>query len=269
MYISLGLPLTFKHRDPRRIALKLSYDGTGYHGWQKQPKLEKTIQGTLERELSAFLKESITVDGASRTDAGVHAEDQLAAFTTTHPVRLAGLIKAMNKKLPEQIAVNQAYEVDLGFVPRFVNEGKRYRYRIYYANSRHPMLDRFATWIHYPLNTEAMMHGLAHLHGEHDFQSFAASNGQHQTSIRALWLTSLTCKKLNSDVIMYEIHFAGSGFLKQMVRNLVGTLLEIGRGHWEADCIPEIISAKARSAAGPTAPARGLCLEEMFWTPPK
>ena len=130
------------------------------------------------------------------------------------------------------------------------------------------MLDRFATRIHYPLDVDAVAQGLSYLHGEHDFKSFAASNGQHQSSVRELWLTSIHLKKLRSDVILYEIRFAGSGFLKQMVRNLVGTLIEVGRGHWEAERITSVIEAKDRSAAGPTAPARGLCLEEMFWSPP-
>ena len=109
---------------------------------------------------------------------------------------------------------------------------------------------------------------MSYLHGEHDFKSFAASNGQHQSSVRELWLTSIHVKKLSADVTLYEIRFAGSGFLKQMVRNLVGTLIEVGRRHWEAERILSVIEAKDRSAAGPTAPARGLCLEEMFWSPP-
>ena len=266
MSTSSELHLTFKVPNKRRIALKLSYDGTGYHGWQKQPALEKTIQGTLECELSRLLQEVINVDGASRTDAGVHAEDQLAAFNTVHPIKLNGLIKAMNRRLPSQIAVNHCYEVETDFVPRFVNQGKRYRYRIYYSSSRQPLIDRFATWIHYPLDVEMIAQGLSYLHGEHDFQSFAASNGQHKSSVREIWLTSVRIEKITQDITLYEIRFAGSGFLKQMVRNLVGTLIEIGRGHWQVDCIPDIIKAKSRSAAGPTAPARGLCLEEMFWS---
>ena len=109
--------------------------------------------------------------------------------------------------------------------------------------------------------------GLRHLHGVHNFTSFAASNGQHQTAIREIWQTSLRCKPLSNGGALYTLHFTGDGFLKQMIRNMVGTLIEIGRGHWATDVIPHILSERSRAAAGPTAPARGLCLEEMFWEP--
>lgn len=260
--------MIFNSYPARRLALKLSYDGTGYHGWQKQPDLNNTIQGELERVLSDFLKEEVNVDGASRTDAGVHAEDQLAAFTTKHPVRLNGLMKAINKRLSSQIAITQVYQVNHDFVPRFVNEGKRYRYRIYHASSRLPMIDRYATWLHFNLDTEALAQGLEYFRGEHDFQSFAASNGQHQTSTRHIWSVSLKRLPILPHGEVYEIHVEGNGFLKQMVRNIVGTLIEIGRGQWSPAIIPEILAAKNRNAAGPTAPAQGLCLEKMFWLPP-
>ena len=194
----------------------------------------------------------VVVDGASRTDAGVHAEDQLAAFNTQHPIRINGLIKAINRKLPNQIAVTNAFEVGSNFTPRFVNQGKCYRYRLYYSPTRLPMLDRFATWIHYPLDLEAIAQGLNHLCGVHDFKSFVASNGQHKTSVREIWHTSLHRQQIYSTTEVYELRFEGSGFLKQMVRNLVGTLLEVGRGHWSSDRIPLIIAAKDRTTAGPT-----------------
>ncbi len=260
--------MIFSSYPQRRVALKLSYDGTGYHGWQKQPKIERTIQGELERHLSSLLKASIEIDGASRTDAGVHAEDQLCAFNLQHPILISGLIKAINRRLSPQIAVTHAYDVPLDFQPRFINRGKRYRYRIYCAETRYPLIDRYATWIRSPLNREGLVEGLKWLHGVHDFTSFAASNGQHKTADREIWYTSLHCLPLPSGGVMYELRFAGDGFLKQMIRNLVGTLIEIGRGHWESHRVPAILEARDRSAAGPTAPARGLCLEEMFWTPP-
>ena len=251
----------------RRIALRLFYDGTGYHGWQKQPSVEQTIQGELERVLSELLHAHIEVDGASRTDAGVHAEDQLCAFTMAHPIKLEGLIKALNRRLSPQIAALSAHEVGPEFQPRFANHGKRYRYQIYHATTRRPLLDRHSTWIHYPLCRERLIEGLAHLHGVHDFTSFAASNGQHQTADREIWKTSLRCEMLSGGGMLYVLHFSGDGFLKQMIRNMVGTLIEVGRKHWESDRIPSIFEARSRSAAGPTAPARGLCLEEMFWSP--
>lgn len=260
--------MVHSHRPWRRIAFRVSYDGTGYHGWQKQPRVDPTIQGELERVLSTFLGAYTPVDGASRTDAGVHAEDQLIAFNTQHPISKEGLMKALNRKLPHAISVRDPVDVNEDFMPRFANHGKRYRYHMYTSSARLPLLDRSATWLHYSLDLEQMAEGMTYLIGERDFASFAATNGQHTTTIRHIWMMSLHRSSLpqGGDLISFEV--AGGGFMKQMVRNLVGTLIELGRGHWDVSRVIEALEARDRSAAGPTAPARGLCLAEMYWPMP-
>ena len=263
----MGLRLTSK-REIRRISLRVSYDGTDYHGWQKQPLIDATVQGTIERTLSHLLGTQHSVDGASRTDAGVHAEDQLLAFSTAHPIRLDGLVRALNKKLPASIGVRSPQEVPLDFQPRFANFGKRYRYQLYTSPTKRPLIDRYATWLHYPLDLELVQEGMMALIGERDFASFAASNGQHKTTIRNLWGAALQQSALTEGGELIALEFSGSAFMKQMVRNLVGTLIELGRGQWSIERFHEAIEARSRSAAGPTAPARGLCLMEMYWPKP-
>ena len=243
--------------------MRLSYDGTRYHGWQAQPDVPLTIQGTLNEALSALLAEPIEAEGASRTDAGVHARDQLIAFTTRHPMKLGGFVKGLNRRLPEDIAAREALEVPLDFKPRFANRGKRYCYRVFTSETPDPLRGRFATRVHYALDPERIAAGLELLLGTHDFKSFAAVNGQHKHCVRTLERLSLQVRPEG----MIELHFEGPGFLKQMVRNLVGTLLELGRGHWELERVQRALEAKDRRAAGPTAPAQGLTLEQMFWSP--
>ena len=211
----------------------------------------------------------MAVDGASRTDAGVHAEDQLIALTLNHPIRLDGLIRGLNRRLPQAIAVREPHLVPLDFQPRFANHGKRYRYQIYNGPTRHPLLDRYATWTHYALDLEAIAEGLELLRGERDFASFAARDGQHKSTTREIFFTSVSRRDLTQGGALITLRFGGTGFMKQMVRNLVGTLVEVGRGHWPVLRITEILEARDRCTAGPTAAARGLCLEEMFWRSPQ
>ncbi|MEE2644999.1 MAG: tRNA pseudouridine(38-40) synthase TruA [Myxococcota bacterium] len=258
-----------KEWKPRRFLLRLAYEGTGYHGWQRQPGL-KTIQGALETALSDFFGEALLVDGASRTDAGVHAADQLVAFTVAHPISPQGLVKVLNQRLPTQLSLRSAEEVSLSFQPRFENHGKRYRYRLYLSRQRDPLLDRFAWAIPWSIDWLQLMEAAEALIGTHDFQSFAARNGQHKSSVRRLWSISLyrhPAVGLHSDQF-WALEFCGDAFLKQMIRNLVGTLVEVGRGHWTPSRIPEVLAARERSAAGPTAPARGLTLSQIYWPNP-
>ena len=250
----------------RRALLRVAYDGSGYYGWQRQHGLP-TIQGCLEEATGAFFGLPTPVAGASRTDAGVHAADQLAALSFRHPIQCTGLIKVLNRSLPQAISVRSAVEVPLDFNPRFASRGKRYRYQLYRSPQRDPLLDRYAWRIPWALDWERLMEGAAFLIGTHDFESFAASDGQHQSSIRRLWSVELRREATHGphSVERWSLSFTGDAFLKQMIRNLVGTLVEVGRGHWEAEQIPVILKARARSAAGPTAPARGLTLEQSFW----
>jgi len=245
----------------RRIAFRVEYDGTAYHGWQAQPDGHPTIQGTLVDAMSAFFKARVSVDGASRTDAGVHAYDQLAAATITHPIRPEGFIKAVNKRLPDDIAIGDAREVPLDYAPRFVNAGKIYRYQIYTDRNRRPLLDRYAWRIPWALDQDAMEAAAEHLIGTHDFTSFAASDGSHRSAERTL--TAITFSHGPQDVL--QIRVEGSAFLKHMVRNLAGTLMEVGRGLRTPAEVREILVGQDRSLAGVTAPARGLLLEKMLF----
>jgi tRNA pseudouridine38-40 synthase len=217
----------------------------------------------LQEVLSELLGEEVSVEGASRTDAGVHARDQLAAFSLRHPMRLEGIVKGLNRRLPLDIAVREPVEVPLDFQPRFANQGKRYIYRVFTSSTPDPLRGRFATRLHYELDPGRVSAAMLALLGTHDFKSFAAANGQHKHSVRRL--DKLSIERAPDD--LWALTFEGPGFLKQMVRNLVGTLLEVGRGHWEVERVAEALKALDRRAGGPTAPAQGLTLEQMFWSP--
>ncbi|MFN3198597.1 MAG: tRNA pseudouridine(38-40) synthase TruA [Bradymonadia bacterium] len=247
------------HDSPKRIAFHVAYDGTAYHGWQRQPSGLNTIQGTLDAALSDLLKQPVSVDGASRTDAGVHARDQLAAVTYTHPMPAKGLVKALNTRLPDDIAVRHGVQVAGDFNPRFANQGKTYCYRFYEGPVRRPLIDRFAWRVGWTLDLPAMTEAGQALVGTHDFTSFAASDGSHQSAER-------TIHRLHVDRGPWgtvELVVEGKAFLKQMVRNIAGTLLEVGRGHRPPTWVADALAAHSRSAAGPTAPACGLVLEKM------
>ena len=250
----------------RRALLRVAYDGSGYYGWQRQRGLP-TIQGCLEEAASAFFGLPTPVAGASRTDAGVHAADQLVALSFRHPIHCEGLVKVLNRSLPQAISVRSAVEVPLDFTPRFASRGKRYRYQLYRAPQRDPLLERYAWRIPWSLDWERLMEGAESLIGTHDFESFAARDGQHQSSVRRLWSVELNREALRGphSAERWSLSFTGDAFLKQMIRNLVGTLVEVGRGRWEAAQIALILEARDRSAAGPTAPAHGLTLEQSFW----
>lgn len=244
---------------PTRVAFRVEYDGTDFHGWQAQPDGRPTIQQSLERAIADVVGVPVQVDGASRTDAGVHARDQLAAVTYAHRIPPAGLVKAVNRRLPASIAVREGREVASDFAPRFASAGKTYLYRLYLGHVRRPLIDRFAWRVPHRLDLDRLAAGAAHLIGTHDFTSFAASDGSHRSAERTLWAITPTAA---ADAVV-EIRVAGSAFLKQMVRNIVGTLVDVARGHRAPDEIAAILAARDRSCAGPTAPARGLLLEQM------
>ncbi len=246
---------------PRRFAFRVEYDGTDYHGWQAQPGVSPTIQGALELAVSDFLDQTVTVDGASRTDAGVHARSQLAATTFRHPVRLGGFVKGTNRRLPETIAIRDPQSVPLDFAPRFANSGKTYIYRLSSSRIRQPVFERFGWRISWPLDADAMREAASHLVGKHDFTSFAAADGGHQTGIRTIHNISIS--ELTGQHPEWVLRFDGQAFMKQMVRNLVGTLVEVGRGRIAAAEMKAVLAARDRRCAGPTAPARGLTLESV------
>ncbi|MEE2757635.1 MAG: tRNA pseudouridine(38-40) synthase TruA [Myxococcota bacterium] len=244
----------------RRVAFRVEYDGTGYSGWQSQPNVPKTIQNQLEIAISDFVGCTSVVQGASRTDAGVHARDQLAAVTINHPASLDGFIKAVNVRLPDAISIRAPREVTADFNPRFENHGKTYIYRVYQSHQRRPLQARWAWRLPWPLDAERIVAASNNLIGSHDFTSFAATDGSHKSAIRTL--TQLEFEPSTDGCFQFIL--TGTAFMKNMVRIIVGTLVEAGRGRLSADDIVDILQAKDRQAAGPTAPAHGLCLARIY-----
>jgi tRNA pseudouridine38-40 synthase len=241
----------------RRIRIELAYDGTDFHGWQVQPGLA-TIQGTLEVILSGIEGEPVHVAGSGRTDAGVHALAQVAAFSLRNPIPVSNLRKAVNRLLPPDIRVNSVEEASPDFHPRFDAKAKTYHYRIFRDEVAPPFERRYLLHHPYPLNEKAMLAAAPLLEGEHDFTCFSASDERdllNQSKVRRVFHSRL---EKSPGGLTYEVR--GSGFLKHMVRNMVGVLIEIGKGNLaEADVLARL-KPGARIPAGPTAPARGLFL---------
>ena len=244
----------------RRIAFRVEYDGTGLHGWQAQPSGIPTVQQRLEDAITGVIGQAVQVRGASRTDAGVHALDQLAAVSVAHPIRPGGLCKGVNRRLAPAIAIRDAREVPLDFNPRFANRGKIYRYRLYHGRMPRPLLDRYAWRVPQPFEPSRIEQAASAFLGEHDFTSFAAGDGGHRHAIREIRRIALSADR---DGVL-ELRVEGTGFLKHMVRNIAGTLVDIARGRFEVDAVPGMIGARDRSRAGVTAPPQGLCLERML-----
>lgn len=245
---------------PRRIAFRVEYDGTDLHGWQAQRGGLATVQQRIQDAITAVIGAPVAVDGASRTDAGVHALDQLAAVTVEHPIRPGGLCKGANRRLAPAIALRDPREVPLDFAPRFANRGKIYRYRLYHGRVPRPLIDRYAWRVPWPFDRALIEAAAAALLGEHDFTSFAARDGGHRHAVRQIDRIALTEDR---DGVL-ELRVEGRGFLKHMVRNIVGTLVDLARGRLPADALPGILAARDRTAAGCTAPPQGLCLERML-----
>lgn len=234
--------------------LTLEYDGTHYHGWQRQPRL-RTIQETLEAALARFAGHPIRVQGAGRTDAGVHAFGQVAHFQTSLAFPPFVWVRALNAFLPEDIAVLSAEEADPTFHSRFSAKLKTYRYIIYNAPLRSP-LQRFHAWsLFKPLDLKKMRAAARKLSGPHDFTSFCAAASE--TENKQIDLKRIKIEKKGKQI---QITFEASRFVQYMVRNIVGLLVEVGRGRRSAEEIPGIFKKRDRAAAGPTAPPHGLFL---------
>ncbi len=246
-----------------RIAFRVKYDGTHYHGWQAQQTGESTIQGSIESVLSSFFKQEIKIQGASRTDAGVHALDQVFAFDLDHPITLHGLQKVLNHRLDPEIKVFDPKYTVADFNPRFESNGKYYVYRIYPSKIIHPLIHRFVWQFPHHIDWDKVCEAADMLIGRQNFKSFAASNAFYQSYEREIFYFS--CQKaifLGEEI--WELRFGGDGFMKQMIRNIVGTLMEIGRNHWDVPKMQFILKAQDRTSAGPTAPAQGLMLEKSL-----
>jgi tRNA pseudouridine38-40 synthase len=242
----------------RRIRIQLSYDGTDYHGWQVQPGLQ-TIQGELERVVSELEGQPVQVAGSGRTDAGVHALAQVAAFNIENPIPAENLARAMNRLLARDIRVLKAEEARLDFHPRFQAKAKTYEYRIFRAEICPPFERRYVYHHPYPLSVEEMIAVAPMLEGERDFTAFAASDDRDElpgnSKVRTIFCSRLTKE---GDRLIYRV--TGSGFLKHMVRNIVGVLLEIGKGNLDRAGVLARLQPGCAIPPGPTAPARGLFL---------
>lgn len=240
----------------KRVKLTVAYDGTNYCGWQIQPN-GLTVQEVLNRACSDLLREEIRTMGASRTDAGVHAEGQIAVFDTAARMPAGRMSFALNTYLPEDIRVVDSREVPSDFHPRYTETVKTYTYRILNRTFPDPLRRLYSMHCYDPLDFEAMRMAAGYLIGEHDFRSFQASGSddEKKSTVRTIYRADLSRA---DDMITFRI--TGNGFLYHMVRVIVGTLLEIGRGRMRPEEMERIILARDRSAAGPTAIAKGLTL---------
>jgi len=243
----------------RNIKLTIEYDGTDYFGWQIQNKRKsKTVQKTTEECLQKILQRRIKLIASGRTDAGVHAKAQVANFKTESSLSLEKLQKALNALLPVDIAITHIEEANLDFHSRFAAKSKTYRYTILNRPYRSVLLKDRAYFYPYPLDTKLMQRQARILLGRHNFKAFQASDKKGSNSIRTIKKLKITKDK---DLIYIDIE--ADGFLYNMVRNIVGTLIEIGRGKFSGGSLRKIMLSKERRLAGPTLPAKGLCLVEV------
>jgi len=241
----------------RRIRITVAYDGTEYHGWQVQPGLP-TIQGTLEATIGEIEGSPVDVHGSGRTDAGVHALAQVAAFSIENPIPVANLRKAMNRLLPRDIRVNSVDETAPDFHPRFQAKAKTYEYRIYREEVCPPFERRYVQHHPFPLDELAMIQAATLLEGRHDFTAFAASDERDEfggSKVREVFCSNVLRE---GGLLIYRVR--GSGFLKHMVRNAVGVLLEVGKRNLSDEDVIARLQPGCGIPAGPAAPARGLFL---------
>jgi tRNA pseudouridine38-40 synthase len=243
-----------------RIKLTLEYDGTHYVGWQIQEN-GPTVQGRIQRALAELLGESVTVTGAGRTDSGVHAAGQVAHFDSPRSLPLKAYWMGLNGMLPEDIAVVTAEEVAPSFDARRWARGKRYRYRIGNRRARSPMRRNTHWEIFQPLDLDAMRRAAEALIGQHDFQAFRAADCQSPTSVRKL--TRIDVTGAAGDEIVIDVE--GTAFLKHMVRNIVGSLADVGRAKKPFTWLGELLEQRDRTLAGMTAPPQGLTLVEVLY----
>jgi tRNA pseudouridine38-40 synthase len=248
---------------PRRIRIDLAYDGTHYAGWQLQRR-EPTIQGTVEAALGRLVgAPRVEVRGAGRTDAGVHARQQVADALLTSRLDDAGVAQALGRILPADIRPLAVATVDERFHSRHHARAKTYRYRLDRTPHGDPFQARWALHVAAPLDMAAIRDTLARLPGQRDWSGFVGSGSDKAHHVRRLTTAEVEVDADDHTVFV----FRGDGFLRYMVRNLVGTLLVIGRGRAESTIVERILSSGDRGLAGPTAPAHGLCLERIVYDP--
>lgn len=268
--------------------LTLAYDGTNFHGWQVQSDSSApTVQGTLAKAIAAVIGEQVLPQGSGRTDAGVHAMAQVASFALAAPIPAANFHRALNRALPPSIRILAAEKASPDFHARHSAIGKVYRYRIFHGAVCSPFLARTVACSRWPLDVTAMQQAAQAIVGEHDFTSFAACDPDRATRLQQQSLlpdpTQANIRRIdssqwsrasttpgeemtgdaNAQIFTYVVR--GNGFLHHMVRNLVGTFMEAGRGRIAPTAIADILNGRNRALAGPTAPASGLCLMKVLY----
>jgi tRNA pseudouridine38-40 synthase len=241
----------------RTIKLTVAYDGTDFVGWQRQGR-GTSVQGLIEEALSTIDGAPVTLHGAGRTDAGVHALAQVATARIASPIEDWQLARALNAHLPESIRVTGLSTVPDGFHARFSAVSKAYEYRIWNARTLPPFVRLYSWHVIEPLDLEAMRAATPAIVGEHDFAAFRSARSINHTTVRAITSAGW---KVDGPALTFEIE--GKGFLRYMVRSLVGTLVEIGRGARPAEDMARLLASRDRSGAGRTAPARGLFLVKV------
>ncbi|MDH5761899.1 MAG: tRNA pseudouridine(38-40) synthase TruA [Nitrospinota bacterium] len=243
----------------RKIKLLLEYEGTRYHGWQYQPR-ELSIQEVIEAKLEKITKKKTRLIGSGRTDSGVHAEGQVAHFMTASTMKPREFLKALNSLLPHDIVVKKVEEAKPDFHAQKSATRKTYRYTILNRDYPSALHCRMVHYMMTPLNVGAMRKAARYLVGKKDFKSFQGSGCTARTTVRQIFRLTIAKK---DDFITITVD--GSGFLKFMVRNIVGTLIEIGWGKWPPEQMQTILKSKNRRIAGPTAPSRGLRLVKVVY----
>lgn len=239
-----------------KVKLQLAYDGSEFGGWQRQKTAMPTVQGVLEKAVSRLFNTNVKVVGAGRTDAGVHALGQVAHFVAPQPIERYNLVHAINSLTPASLSVHQAWEVPDEFHALASCTGKVYRYLILNTPTPSALRRHHFTWMRHPLDLENLNQMSQFLVGEQDFKSFQSAGTPVKSTVRKVWKAHW--RRRSPQLVEFSIH--GNGFLKQMVRNIVGTLLELQWNKEPPETIREILNARDRSQAGTTAPPQGLYL---------
>ncbi len=263
--------------------ITVAYDGTDFIGWQRQAE-GTSIQGALEAAVGALDERDVTVIGAGRTDAGVHALGQVAAFRIERPMAADAVVRALNARLPETVRVLEAAEAPASFHPQFDARAKTYRYRIWNASAMSPFERRYAWHLPGALDVDAMQAAARLIEGEHDFAAFQGGGSDVATTVRTVFSSQIRAGShlaprtphpaprtshpapRTPHPVLWEYEITGSGFLRHMVRTLVGTLVEVGRRREPIEWVGRVIESRDRAAAGQTAPAQGLFLVGVDYT---
>lgn len=263
----------------RRIFIKIAYDGTDYCGFQIQDR-EITVEQVINEKLSILFKEDIKVIGASRTDSGVHALGNVVVFDTNGRMDASKIATALNTHLPQDIRAMYSKEVESDFHPRHCDTVKTYEYKIYNAKVNNPLLSRYSQFEYLPLNVEKMRKAATYIPGEHDFKAFCSSKTSVQSTVRNVYSVEIIVDREdraslgvdeNGNKLAKEdfvprsitIRVRGNGFLYNMVRIIAGTLIAVGKGRLEPECVKKALESLNRDDAGPTAPAKGLTLVDI------